>query len=132
MGNPRTTDRGSCFDCDANGGPEPTVPGGVKCLRPKDSGKEVSRWPEAGCVWWVPAKPEPDDESRIGLPSTLSPAHVTAIITENEYRAALREASALVDLDPAPDTEAGRRLDALAEMVEAYEAKHYPLDSPAL
>lgn len=54
----------------------------------------------------------------------------TPIQTEGEYRAALREASPLIDLDPYCDTPEGLRLDALVTRIEAYEAQQYPMPAP--
>jgi HTH-type transcriptional regulator/antitoxin HigA len=47
---------------------------------------------------------------------------IRKIRTEAEYRAALKEASALVDSDPALETPEGKRLNALFGLVQAYEA----------
>lgn len=55
---------------------------------------------------------------------------IKAIRTEADYLAALQEVSALIDVDPAPDTPQGERLDVLGTLVQAYEAKHYPVDPP--
>ena len=55
---------------------------------------------------------------------------IKAIRTEQDYLAALREVSALIDLDPSLDTPEGERLDVLGTLVKAYEAKHYPIDPP--
>ncbi len=55
---------------------------------------------------------------------------IKAIRSETDYSAALREVSALIDLDPAADTPEGERLDVLGTLVQAYEAKHYPIDPP--
>jgi HTH-type transcriptional regulator/antitoxin HigA len=55
---------------------------------------------------------------------------VRAIRTETDYRAMLAQVSALIDLDPAPDTPEGERLEVLGTLVEAYEAKHHPIDPP--
>ena len=44
--------------------------------------------------------------------------------TEDDYRAALAEVSALVDLDPEPGTPDGDRLEILSTLVERYEAAH--------
>lgn len=52
MPNPRRRDGGSCFTCDACGPPEKYD--AVVCLRPQDSGKEVSKMPEVGCSAWLP------------------------------------------------------------------------------
>jgi len=55
---------------------------------------------------------------------------IKAIRTEADYLASLREVSALIDLDPAADSAEGERLDVLGTLVQAYEAKHYPVDPP--
>ena len=55
---------------------------------------------------------------------------VNAIRTEADYLAALEQVSALIDLDPAPETPEGERLDVMGTLVQAYEAKHYPIDPP--
>ena len=55
---------------------------------------------------------------------------IKAIRTEAGYLAALREVSALIDLDPASDSPEGERLEVLGTLVQAYEAKHYPIDPP--
>jgi HTH-type transcriptional regulator/antitoxin HigA len=55
---------------------------------------------------------------------------IKAIRTEADYLAALQEVSSLIDLDPAADEPAGERLDVLGTLVQAYEAKHYPIDPP--
>jgi HTH-type transcriptional regulator/antitoxin HigA len=55
---------------------------------------------------------------------------VKAIRTEADYLAALREVSALIDIDPAADSSDGERLKVLGTLVQAYEAKHYPIASP--
>jgi len=56
--------------------------------------------------------------------------NVNPIRTKDDYRAALAVVSKLVDKDPAPGTPDGDRLDVLATLVEAYEAKHYPIPAP--
>ena len=55
---------------------------------------------------------------------------IKAIRTEADYRAALQEVSALFDLDPAVDSPDGERLEVMGALVQAYEAKHYPIDPP--
>jgi HTH-type transcriptional regulator/antitoxin HigA len=52
------------------------------------------------------------------------------IRTEEDHRAALREVSTLVELDPEPGTPDGDRLEILATLVEAYEAQHFPIEAP--
>lgn len=46
--------------------------------------------------------------------------------TEDDYRAALAEVSALVDQDPATGTPDGDRLEILSTLVECYETVHFP------
>lgn len=55
---------------------------------------------------------------------------VKLIKTEADYREALTELAPLVDMDPAPDTPEGDRLEVLGLLVEAYEKKHYPMELP--
>lgn len=55
---------------------------------------------------------------------------IKAIRTETDYLAALAQVSALIDLDPALDTPDGERLDVLGTLVQAYEARHFPIDPP--
>ena len=53
---------------------------------------------------------------------------IKPIKTDADYRAALKEIESL--MSAAPDTPEGEKLDVLVTLVEAYEAKHYPLDLP--
>ncbi|CAN7575307.1 transcriptional regulator [Acidovorax sp. LjRoot118] len=55
---------------------------------------------------------------------------VKAIRDELTYRTTLARVSALVDLDPAPDSPEGEELEVLGTLVEAYESRHYPIGSP--
>jgi HTH-type transcriptional regulator/antitoxin HigA len=55
---------------------------------------------------------------------------IRPIHTPADHRAALREISHLVDLDPAPGTAEGDTLEILATLVEAYEARHVPVGKP--
>lgn len=57
---------------------------------------------------------------------------IRPIRTEQDYRTALTEISQLIDKDPAPGTPDGDRLDILGTLVEAYEARHYPIAPPTL
>ncbi|MCY0858574.1 MULTISPECIES: helix-turn-helix domain-containing protein [unclassified Cupriavidus] len=50
--------------------------------------------------------------------------------TEDDYQAALADVSALVDIDPAPGTPEGDRLEIMATLIERYEADHFPLEHP--
>lgn len=55
---------------------------------------------------------------------------VNAIRDEASYQDALKKVSRLIELDPAPDSPDGERLDVLGTLVQAYEAKHHPVDLP--
>ena len=55
---------------------------------------------------------------------------IRPIHTTRDYKAALREISRLMLADPEPGTEAGDRLDILATLVQAYEARRFPIDAP--
>lgn len=50
---------------------------------------------------------------------TVQPIH-----TQADYKTALREVSALIDIDPTIGTADADRLEVLGSMVEAYETKH--------
>jgi HTH-type transcriptional regulator/antitoxin HigA len=52
------------------------------------------------------------------------------IHTEADYKATLKEISALMEPDPDLGTPEGDRLDILATLVQAYEAKHVPITAP--
>ena len=55
---------------------------------------------------------------------------IRPIHTKADYCAALKEVSALVDLDPKRGTPEGDRLEVLGTLVQAYEAQHYRIDLP--
>lgn len=55
---------------------------------------------------------------------------IRPIHSEADYQAALRAVSAYFDSEPAPGTPDGDRFEILLTLVEAYEAKHYPIDLP--
>ncbi|MDT6962730.1 transcriptional regulator [Cupriavidus sp. SZY C1] len=50
--------------------------------------------------------------------------------TEDDYKAALADVSALVDMDPAPGSPEGDRLEVMATLIERYEAARFPLEHP--
>lgn len=52
------------------------------------------------------------------------------IRTEEDYRAALRLVSPYFDHEPAPGSAAEAHFEALVTLIEAYEAKHYPIAPP--
>ena len=53
---------------------------------------------------------------------------IRPIKTKADYRATLKEIDALMHAKPR--TREGDRLEVLVTLVEAYEARHYPLDLP--
>ncbi len=55
---------------------------------------------------------------------------IRPIHTEEDCKAALKEISTLMDSDPYAGTPEGDRLDILATLVKAYEAKHVPIAAP--
>lgn len=55
---------------------------------------------------------------------------IRPIKTESDYKEALREVSAFFDNEPTPGTPEGDRFEVLLTLVEAYEAKHYPIELP--
>jgi HTH-type transcriptional regulator / antitoxin HigA len=55
---------------------------------------------------------------------------IRPIRTDADYKAALKDISALMDFDPDLGTPRGDRLDILVTLVQAYEAKHLPITAP--
>ena len=55
---------------------------------------------------------------------------VRAVRNEATYRATLAQVSALIDLDPEPDTPEGETLEVMGTLIEVYEAKRYPIAPP--
>lgn len=51
---------------------------------------------------------------------------IKPIKTDADYRAALREVESL--MMAAPDTPEGEKLEVIVTLIEAYEAKHFPMD----
>ena len=56
---------------------------------------------------------------------------IRPIRSEADYKAMLAEVSMLIKLDPDADSLEGERLEVLGLLVEAYEAKHYPIAAPS-
>jgi HTH-type transcriptional regulator/antitoxin HigA len=54
--------------------------------------------------------------------------NIYPIKTEEDYNNALTRVAELMDAEP--DSEAGAELDVLATLVDAYEDRHFPIDSP--
>jgi HTH-type transcriptional regulator/antitoxin HigA len=55
---------------------------------------------------------------------------IRPIHTEEDYKAALREVSAYFDNEPPAGSPDGDRFEILLTLVEAHEAKRYPIDLP--
>ena len=53
---------------------------------------------------------------------------IKPIKTDADYRAALKEIENLMMAKP--DTPEGEKLDVIVTLIEAYEAKHFPMDLP--
>ena len=56
--------------------------------------------------------------------------NIRPIHNEADYRETLEEISTLMESDPALGTLAGDRLDILATLAQAYEARRFPIGSP--
>lgn len=56
--------------------------------------------------------------------------NIHPIRNARDYKAALRELSAYFDHEPEPGSEEGDRFDILTTLVEAYEAKRFPVEAP--
>ena len=55
---------------------------------------------------------------------------IQPIRTEADYQNALRLVAPYFDIEPELDTDAGAHFEALLTLIEAYEAKHYPIAPP--
>jgi HTH-type transcriptional regulator/antitoxin HigA len=53
---------------------------------------------------------------------------IKPIKTDADYQAALKEIESLMMAEP--DSPEGEKLDVLVTLIEAYEAKHFPMDLP--
>ncbi len=53
---------------------------------------------------------------------------IKPIHTETDYQAALKEVERLIDSQPG--TPEGDRMDVLVTLIEAYEARHFPIPEP--
>lgn len=53
---------------------------------------------------------------------------IKPIKTDADYRAALKDIESL--MMAAPNTPEGEKLDVMVTLIEAYEAKHFPMDLP--
>lgn len=57
--------------------------------------------------------------------------NIRPIHTDADYKATLRDISAYFDNEPEPGSEEGDRFEILLTLVEAYEAKQFPVDLPS-
>ena len=55
---------------------------------------------------------------------------IRPIHNDADYRAALKVISLLMEHDPELGSPEGDRLDVLATLVQSYESKHYPIETP--
>jgi HTH-type transcriptional regulator/antitoxin HigA len=56
--------------------------------------------------------------------------NIHPIHTDEDYRAALKNVSALFDNEPEPGTPEGDYFDIMITLIEAYESKNFPVDLP--
>lgn len=56
--------------------------------------------------------------------------NIRPIRTEQDYKDALKSVSPLLDNEPQPGTPEGDYLEVMITLIEAYEAKHFPVDLP--
>ncbi|WP_426205727.1 helix-turn-helix domain-containing protein [Pseudomonas sp. TWP3-1] len=56
--------------------------------------------------------------------------NIRPIHSEEDYRAALKDVSALFENEPEPGTPEGDYFDIMITLIEAYETKQFPLDLP--
>lgn len=56
--------------------------------------------------------------------------NIRAIRTEADYDWALEEISVYFENEPEPGTPEAERFDVLADLIEAYEARHWPIEAP--
>ncbi|VVN85916.1 helix-turn-helix domain-containing protein [Pseudomonas fluorescens] len=56
--------------------------------------------------------------------------NIRPIHTAEDYRTALKDVSALFDNEPEPGTPEGDYFDIMITLIEAYEAKQFPVDLP--
>ena len=55
---------------------------------------------------------------------------IRPIRTDADYRAALALVAPYFDNEPEIDSDAGAHFEAMVRLIEAYEAKHYPMSPP--
>ena len=55
---------------------------------------------------------------------------IQPILTEDDYRSAMRELAAFFDHEPEPNSPEAQRFEFLLTLAEGYEAKHFPVALP--
>lgn len=55
---------------------------------------------------------------------------IRPICTEADYQAALKLVAPYFDNEPELESDAGAHFEAMVTLIEAFEAKHYPIDPP--
>lgn len=56
--------------------------------------------------------------------------NIHPVRNKTDYKKALRELSTQFDDEPVPGTPEGDRFEIMVTLVEAYEAKHFPIEAP--
>ncbi|MCU7650930.1 helix-turn-helix domain-containing protein [Pseudomonas piscis] len=56
--------------------------------------------------------------------------NIRPIHTDRDYRAALKSVSPMFDNEPQPETPEGDYFDVMITLIEAYEARQFPIDLP--
>ncbi len=56
--------------------------------------------------------------------------NIRPICTDDDYRAALELVAPLFENEPEPDTPEGDFFEVMLTLIEAYEARHFPVDLP--
>lgn len=56
--------------------------------------------------------------------------NIRPIHSDQDYRAALKNVSPFFENEPTPGTPEGDYFDVMLTLIEAYEAKHFPVDLP--
>ena len=63
-------------------------------------------------------------------PAVKTIAPINPIRTAEDYKAALALVAPYFDNEPELDSDAGAHFEAMVTLIEAYEAKHYPITPP--
>lgn len=63
-------------------------------------------------------------------PAVKTLAPINPIRTAEDYKAALALVAPYFDNEPELDSDAGAHFEAMVTLIEAYEAKHYPITPP--